>query len=289
MLSMKTAKIHNPQSQKTRRRTIPANLAIALILVAFVSASHLVHAQAPPAAIADFNTYTAAVELRLAQQQTSPETYLAPVASNPQSADARLRRGDLIIERISPPTSPDFNPPGALLHHWRATAFAPGATPADFERLMRNINSYPQHFSPEVLQAKLIRHDGDSMQASLRVRQKHVLTVVMDTTYNIHFGQLDPQHGYSTSRSTRIAEIASPGTTSEHPLDASDEHGFLWRLNTYWSYEQRDGGLYLQVEAVSLTRAIPPGVGWLIQPYVDSIPRESLEFTLRSTCNALRK
>ena len=98
-----------------------------------------------------------------------------------------------------------------------------------------------------------------------------------------------PQHGYSTSRSTQIAEIDAAGTNAERALSPDEEHGFLWRLNTYWSYEERDGGLYLQIESVSLTRSIPHGLGWAIGPYIESIPRESLEFTLRSTCDALRK
>ena len=127
------------------------------------------------------------------------------------------------------------------------------------------------------------------MQAWMRVRQKHVITVVMDTTYDITFGQLDVHHGYSRSESTSIAEIEAAGTTAERALSASEDHGFLWRLNTYWSYAERDGGLYLQIEAISLIRSIPRGVGWAVEPYVKSIPRESLEFTLRSACNALRK
>jgi len=123
----------------------------------------------------------------------------------------------------------------------------------------------------------------------MRIRQKHVITVVMDSTYDVTFGQLDGRHGYSISRSTRIDEIASPGTRAEHALSASEEHGFLWRLNTYWSYEERDGGLYLQVEAISLTRSIPSGLGWVVGPYVESIPRESLEFTLNSARQALHR
>ena len=127
------------------------------------------------------------------------------------------------------------------------------------------------------------------MEVSMRVRQRHVITVVMDTAYEIDFGRLDARRGYSISRSTRIEEIDSPGQTSERALSADEEHGFLWRLNTYWSYEERDGGLYLQIEAVSLTRSIPHGLGWAIRPYIESIPRESLEFTLRSVCNGLRQ
>ena len=87
---------------------------------------------------------------------------------------------------------------------------------------------------------------------------------------------LDAQHRYSTSRSTQISE-----------LDAGEDRGLLWRLNTYWTYEERDGGLYMQIETVSLTRSIPRGLGWLIQPWVKRIPGESLEFTLRCALKAL--
>ena len=63
----------------------------------------------------------------------------------------------------------------------------------------------------------------------------------------------------------------------------------MWRLNTYWRYEERDGGLYIQIESVTLSRSIPVGLGWAIGPFVESVPRESLEFTLRSTSSALKR
>jgi hypothetical protein len=153
---------------------------------------------------------------------------------------------------------------------------------------MKNFDDYPRNFSPQVIQARVISQKGDDLQTLMRVRQKHVITVVMDTAYDVTFGRLDERHGYSISRSTRISEIGSPGTGAERELSADEAHGFLWRLNTYWSYEEKDGGLYMQIETVSLTRSIPRGLGWAVQPFVESIPRESLEFTLRSTCNGLR-
>jgi hypothetical protein len=261
------------------------NLSFILGLLAFAAVPTCAKAEPTTEAITAFNTYVKAVESRLAQQHQSRDGFLAPPLT-PQN-EKRLRQGELIIEPITPVTGSAL--PGALLHDWRGTAFAPGATLADFERLMKNISAYPQHFSPQVLQAKLLSQQGDRLQAFMRVRQHHVITVVMDTTYDITFGRFDAHHGYSLSRSTKISEVDSPGTASEHVVPAGEEHGFLWRQNTYWTYEEGDGGLYMQIESVSLSRSVPNGLNWVVQPFIEKIPRESLEFTLRSTCNALRK
>lgn len=233
-------------------------------------------------AVAEFNSYVANVESRLAREHRSPATFLAPEDTG------RLRRGDPVLEELNPEGGKAL--PGALLHDWRGTAFVPGATAADFERLMEDFGAYPQHYAPEVVSARVLaRQGGERFKVLMRVRQQHVITVVMDTTYDVTFGRLDARHGYSLSRSKEINEIASPGTRSEHALNAADAHGFLWRLNTYWSYAQQDGGLFIQVESVSLTRSIPAGLGWAIGPFVESVPRDSLEFTLEATCKALRR
>ncbi len=275
-------------------RVLPVTRSFAIIsgtlfLVSFASAPAL-KAEPSPAAASAFDAYIAALESRLAHQHASSNAFLAPLSSVPQS-EMRLRKGDLVIEQLTPSSSADL--PGAMLHHWRGAAFAPGAKAADFERLMKNFNAYPQRFAPHVLRAgelpQLPDQGNDHFRVFMRVRQRKVLTVVMDTTYDVTFGRLDPQHGYSISRSIRISEIDSPGTATERVLNSSEEHGFLWRLNTYWSYEERDDGLYMQIETVSLTRSIPMGLAWAVRPFVESVPRESLESTLRSTCNALQR
>jgi hypothetical protein len=257
-----------------------------LILLPLAATSGWIAAEPAPSAVAAFNRYIGVVESRLAQQHRSPDAFLVPVTPAAQT-EMRLRRGELIVEQLTPDTASDFS--GAMLHHWRGAAFAPGTTAADFERLMKDFNAYPQHFSPQVLQARILAQQGDHLQAVMRVRQQHVITVVMDTTYDIVFGRLDARHGYSISRSTLISEIDAPGTPRERALTSTEDHGFLWRQYTYWSYEERDGGLYMQIESVSLTRSVPTGLGWAIGPFVQSVPRESLEFTLRAVCRALRR
>lgn len=255
------------------------------LVLAILFATHASAAAEPaPSAVAAFDAYVESVESRLVLQHRAQMGFLTPISPQDQ---ARLRQGELIIERVTPAPAPNL--PGAMLHHWRGTAFAPGASAADFERLMTNFAAYPQVYSPQVLEAKVLSQQGERYSAIMRVRQKHVITVVLDTTYDIRFGMLDARHGYSFSRSMRIDEIDSPGTRNEHALAPGEEHGFLWRLNTYWSFEERDGGLYIQIESISLTRSIPSGLGWIVGPFIESIPRESLEFTLRQTCNALRK
>jgi hypothetical protein len=250
-------------------------------LVLLLAAPAWLAAQSTPEANAAFNSYIGRIEARLDAQHRSAGAFLAPVDF------ARLRQGELITAQLT--TGAGTELPGALLHDWYGTAFIPGGKAADFERVMKNFEAYPKVYWPQVLRAKVLEHDGDHFQVTMRVQQKHVLTVVMDTAYDITFGRLDAQHGYSISRSTQIAEIDSPGTTYERVLGPGEEHGFLWRMNTYWSYEERDGGLYIQIESVSLSRSIPIGLGWAIGPFIESVPRGSLEFTLRSTSVALRR
>jgi ribosome-associated toxin RatA of RatAB toxin-antitoxin module len=227
-------------------------------------------AEPSPAAVAAFNTYAHTVESRLAQQHSSPNTFLV-LPTDPAQL-ARLRSGQLIIEPVTTPAAPD-----ALLHHWRATAFVPNATPADFARLLQNFSAYPHNFAPQIVSTTVLSRTPTDTIARLRTRQHHIITVVLDTTVDVTFASLDPAHGYSISRSRNIDQVSPSG-----------DDGFLYRLNTYWSYEQRDGGLYLQIESLSLTRSIPHGLAWAVQPYLESIPRESLVFTLTSARNALR-
>jgi len=224
-----------------------------------------------PAAVSAFNAYVNTVESRLAEQHHAQTTFLTPLASASET-ETRLRRGDLIIDKLSPSTPPVM--PGAMLHHWRGTAFVAGATAADFLRVTRNFSAYPKFFAPQILQAKVIAQQGDRLQASMRVRQHHIITVVYDIASDIAYGRLDLQHQFSIAHSTKISEIDAPGAAKEHALSSNEEHGYLWRLNTYWSFEQRDGGLYMQIESVSLSRSIPTALAWVIGPFVESVPRE---------------
>lgn len=263
--------------------------AMVSLVCSFAVTLPIAHAEPPPKATEAFEEYAARVESRLAQEHKSPRNFLAGLEPGAKTAD-QVRRGEIVVEKLTPEKG---EVPGGMLHDWRGTAFVAGATASDFERLMKNFSGYSQMYSPQVVKAEILSPSSgpvpDHFTSEMRVKQKHVITVVLDSTYDVTYGRRDKKHGWSFSRSTKITEIENAGTEKERALPADKEHGYLWRLNTYWSYEERDGGLYMQIESISLTRGIPPGLGWAIGPFVESVPRESLEFTLRNTSKALQK
>jgi hypothetical protein len=282
--------VRTTQVTTQSKGSLPRACATILIFGVLAAATPSRAVEPTPAAISGFNAYIAALESRMDRQHQSPDGFIASVLSDPNN-QAKLRRGETIIERIRKSGGPDL--PGATLYHWRGTAFVPGATVADYERLMEDFEGMPKTFAPEIVRAKVVSRKNEGgrtlIKAWYRVKQHHVITVVMDITYDVALARLDAQHGYSASRSTQITEIADAGTPDEHAMSGSEAHGFMWRLNAYWSYEERDGGLYMQIESVSLARSIPTGVAWAVKPFVESVPRESLEFTMQATSNALKK
>ncbi|MDE1162451.1 MAG: hypothetical protein PW792_10980 [Acidobacteriaceae bacterium] len=242
---------------------------LTLAATLLLSTASLCHADQPtPQANQAFDRYAHTVEARIESTTPRPTTSTTPV-----------------LEKLTPATLPaGLN--GSMLHHWRATVFVPGATADTFLHLLRDYRAYPQRFAPQVTRATVLTDTPDHLVGTLRFRQHHVISVVLDATFDT---AIDAAHGHSFSRSTTIREIDSPGTASEHALSPADDHGFLWRQNTYWSWQQTNGGLVLTLETLSLTRDIPSGLGWAVRPFVETIPRESLVFTLTSAANALRR
>jgi hypothetical protein len=173
--------------------------------------------------------------------------------------------------------------PDGLVHHWVGTTFVPGATIQQAVRLLTDYDTHAQIYQPRVARSKLVAHSGDAYRFSLRFVMKKVITVVVNGDFEGRFTYPARDRADGRFRSTRIAEVEAPGTPEERELPVGRDGGYLWRLNTYWRLLERDGGTYMQCESVSLTRGIPTGFGWLVGPFVTSIPRESLAFTLETT------
>ena len=183
----------------------------------------------------------------------------------------------------------DIEIPGGMVHHWVRRAFVRGATVEQALALLQDYNSHAQIYQPAVARSRLIARTGDTFRFSLRFFMKKVITVVADSEHEARFTRPARDRAEGRIHSTRIAEVENADTAAERELPVGNDGGYLWRLNTYWRLLERDGGTYLQCESISLTRGIPTGFGWLVGPFVTSIPRESLTFTLETTRNRLAR
>lgn len=233
-----------------------------------------------------FNQYIATAEARISGERNSSFSRLdsVPLAERMDMV-GRLRHGEIVIDRRGDTTK---QVPGGLIHDWVGTVFVPNVSVSQIISLVRDYDHTASYYSPDVMESRLVSANGNDLHVFMRLRKQKIVTVVLDTEYDVHYGSLDADHQYSISRSARISEIEDPGSAHEHALAQGHDHGFLWRLNSYWSFEQANGGVFVQCEAISLTREIPTGLAWMIAPFVSSIPRESLEFTLNATRAAFK-
>lgn len=234
-----------------------------------------------------FEAYAQAVEAR-------PETpFLWVDTLAPAEREARLREmrnGGLVIERLRERLEGrEMEAPGGLIHHWLGSVFVPGVTLGEALTLLRDYDRHATVYAPNVARSRLLAKAGDDYRFFLRLSMHKVITVIVNSEHRAVFASRGLHRARSWIRSTRIAEVRDPGSADESEEPVGQGGGYLWRLNTYWRFDERDGGVYLECESISLTRGIPYGLGWMIGPFVTSIPKESLEFTLQTTRNVLRR
>jgi hypothetical protein len=237
-----------------------------------------------------FNKYVAVTEERMAGELKPGGTFLYP--DNPpahpsdemRDAYNRLKQGEILVEKQETRLNgKDVDVPDGMVHHWVGLMFIPGATLADTLAVVQDYDHRAELYKPEVIAAHVVSHQGDDYQIFMRLYQKRFTTVVFNTEYAIHWGRVDENKLYSNSLSTRVAEVQDAAKPDGPEVPVGHGNGYLWRLNTYWRFEEKDGGVYVQCEALSLTRDIPFGLAWLIKPLVTKIPKQSLDRALGRT------
>jgi hypothetical protein len=230
---------------------------------------------------------TSHVDSELAQQ--APYLWVEHLPAAQRAADEeQLRNGQLVIERLETLDSGKrIATPGGIIHHWVGTVFVPGATLTQTLSFMQDYDHKVEYFKPDIVRSKILRHQGDDYFVLLRFYKKKIITTVIDTDQEVHYHVVDSTHAYSRSRTTRVQEVENAGKPDEKLEAEGHDRGFMWRMNTYWRFQQKDGGTYIECQAISLTRDIPTGLGWMVGSFVTSVPRESLTFTLTTARAAL--
>lgn len=203
-------------------------------------------------------------------------------------AYAALNRGEVEMKKLE--TLGGGRPipcPGGMIHHWVGVVFIPGAKLDDVLGMLEDYDHHFIYFGPDVERSKIESRDGEHFRVFLRFRRHKVITVVLNTVHDIEYFHDGPGRAHSRSSAVRIAEVENAGQPSEREKPPGDDGGFLWRMETWWRFEEGDGGVYVQSEVVSLTRDIPVLLSWMIKPFVTSVPRETLTATLEATRKAV--
>jgi hypothetical protein len=202
-------------------------------------------------------------------------------------AYAALRRGEVQIHQLATlDVGKPIACPSGMIHHWVGAVFMAGARLDDVLGVLQDYDHQSEYYAPDVERSKIESRDGDHFRVFLRFRRHKVITVVLDTEHDVRYVHDAPDRAHSRSSAVRIAEVQNPGKSDEREKPPGEDGGFLWRMETWWRMEERDGGVYVQSEVASLTRDIPTGLGWLVGPFVTSIPKETLLFTLDATRKA---
>ena len=181
----------------------------------------------------------------------------------------QAKRGETVVveRKISNVSVPD-----GQIHDWLGVLFISGATIASVRTVMQDYDGYKRVYQPDITDSKLLARDGDHFRVFLRLYKHEFMTLIYDTEYDVRYGSPASDKMEIVSRSTRITQ-------------SGDDHGFLWRLNSYWRFQQADGGVYAQCRAISLSRGIPFGFGWL-HGFLQKFPRDSMVSTLEATRRA---
>ncbi len=232
-----------------------------------------------PATESDYQTYLKGVESEL----TARWQGMRPLLSVDQNSGdkARAHKGELVIEELSNAKIPSIR--NGLVHDWVGTAFIRGVT---VERVISVLSDFERHkdFYPDVVQSNLVSRQGNRVNGRWRLKRTKIITVELEVDQQADYIPLSASVWTVRSHATQIREVQSPG--SEKLFPAGEGNGFLWRLDSYWTLRQESDGVYAECRTVSLSRSIPASLAWMIKPLLESMPRDSLASTLRSTREA---
>lgn len=272
--------------RSTHAAVAPTIAALVLLIALPAARAHGDPAGGPSArTLAAWDAYVAAVERRIdAELARTGGPFLVLETLRPQevsSARAALARAEVYVHHMAPPPGTRDDTPDALIHHWLGAVLVPGAT---VDEVLAFVQAYDQHarYYGDVMASKTLGRDGDRFRVFLKLqRSRFGVSAHYNTEHDVAYRRHDASRASSRSTATRIVELDRAGTPQEREKAPDADRDYLWRLNSYWRFLQTRDGVIVECESVSLSRDIPFGLGFIVGPFVRSVPRDSLDRTLR--------
>jgi putative flippase GtrA len=228
-----------------------------------------------PATLAAWDKYVAAIDARY---NAPDKSFFALDTRGTANWRQRARNGEVPMVEIDPPSIPD-----GKLHHWAGAIYIPNTTVGAVVKRMQDYAGRESEFYQEVKASRLLARDGDRLKVFMRLyRGAYGMDATFNSEHAVEYRRLDAKRASSRSVSTKMAELADPGTPQEREKPAGTDTGFLWRLNAYWRFEQIGDGVLIECESASLSRDVPRFTGWLVGSIVEGVAKSALEGTLKS-------
>ncbi len=241
-------------------------------------------AELKPETLEAWNQYLRIAESRMKERLTAGHAFLW--TDEAEGRSARLRRGEILV---APATEHGWQSvPGGLIHHWIGAAFIPGVAVEDVLAVVHDYGRYKDIYKPIVVESRVLDcSPAEQTFSMLWLHKVLFVTAALSSQYESHDFQVDERRWYNTAGTVRVQEIRDYGKPAQQVLAPDQGDGFIWRMYGIARYAERDGGVYVELEAFALTRDIPASLRWLVAPVVTRLSRNSILTTLRQTKDAV--
>lgn len=254
-----------------------------MILLLLLSATFTQAAQPKQDALRAWDNYIGSVNTSVAERNAGRRPFLSVDESSEMLR--RVQNGELVVTKHDPRKVPQ-----GLIHHWIGVMFVPNVS---LDQVMQVLNSYDRYsdiYKPLIRKTSVIEQAGDTVKLNVLAVQKALsVTAAVETDEEIQIARPAPSRVSITANSVRIQEIADYGQPSEHAFPEDRTPGYVWRALIVDRLEQRNGGVYVELETISLSRGIPVEVRWLIKPLTDDLPRKMMTDMLDDMRSAVRQ
>ena len=261
---------------------------LAVVLVAAGTAG-LGAAELHDETIVAWQRYVEATERRITGELEAGGRFLVQDFGDDAAGARRdVLAGDVRIDRMETRGADGarIEVPKGAIHHWRGSVLIPGVALDDvLHGLMHGTNLTKMQNG--VVESRVLDRDGDRLHVFLKLRRKQLITLHYNTEHRVRYTRHRPDAASSRSVSTRIAELADAGSRAEREKPIGRDRGFMWRLNSYWRFQQTDAGVIVECESVSLSRDIPRAIRWMAVPIVNRTARQVMTRTLTSMAETM--
>jgi hypothetical protein len=266
-----------------RRRPVLRWLAAAVVLAAAGHAVVLTGAELKRETQSAWGRYMQATESRIAREMADESRFFSMVGEGSSSASTllALQHGRVIVREVTAfdERGMAIPVPNATVNHWRGAVFVKGIT---LEQALGSAAGIPDQKQDDLGKFRIIARDGDTLTIFMRLQKRAIVTVTYNSEHEVRTERIGEGAAFRSSHTTRMAEVVDADTPAERELPEGQGRGFLWNMNSFWRFKAMNGGVLVECESLTLSRAIPFAIRFIVNPIVDRMARKAMSDLLTS-------